>query len=160
MNITKNMEELNTKMTTFRLAGRLFGVNILDVKEVYSDIEITPIHHANKKIRGYMNIRGQILLVVDLRTDFSFDDNHVDSQSRVIVFKDTVDEPFGILVDSIEDVVTINRDEIKDRRSGEKGVAELENLEKRKARNELCFGVCPLDKELMLVLDSRAILNN
>ncbi len=63
---------LSMKICSFRLSDRLFGVNILDVKEVNSDIEITPIYHARDSIRGYMNIRGQIHLVVDLRTEFGF----------------------------------------------------------------------------------------
>lgn len=154
----KNLSEDKMQLCSFRLAGRLFGVNIIDVKEVNSEIEITPIFHAGESIRGYMNIRGQIHLVVDLRTEFGFDQGEIGADSKVIIFKQSVDEPFGVLVDSIGDVVEVEASEISDRREGE-FESEGKNSDKRKARNALCEGVCPLNSELMLVLNARGILD-
>lgn len=148
------------QLCSFRLAGRLFGVNILDVKEVNSEIEITPIFHASESIRGYMNIRGQIHLVVDLRTEFGFERGTIESDSKVIIFKQKVDEPFGVLVDSIGDVVEVSLSEISDRRESEYNENDGGISDHRKARNNLCDGVCPLNQELMLVLNARGILNN
>jgi len=147
------------QMCTFRMAGRLFGVNILDVKEVNGNIDITPIHHAPDIVRGYMNIRGQILLVVDLRRVFGFDAGHeIAVGSKVVIFKSTVDEPFGILVDSIGDVVHVNKGNIVDRRAQETALAVNAGHELRKARTDLVLGVCALDKELLLALNARKIL--
>ncbi|MGL1935416.1 MAG: chemotaxis protein CheW [Fibrobacterales bacterium] len=157
---TKNRENGKlVQLATFRIAGRLLGVDILDVKEVCDNISITPIHHASQKICGYMNIRGQILLVVDLRTEFGFDERAVDEKSKVVVFKDTVDEPFGILVDSVENVADVFDGQITDRRDTEvDGEVDSELLEKRMAKNDLCKGVCPLVDELVLILNSKAVL--
>ena len=74
-------------MITFRLANRLLGVDIIDVKEVCDNISITPINHAPEKICGYMNIRGQIILVVDLRTEFGFEGDTSEDGKKVVVFK-------------------------------------------------------------------------
>ena len=147
------------QLSTFRLAGRLLGVNILDVKEVSDDIMITPIHHAPSKIRGYMNIRGQIHLVVDLRAEFGFESDELSMKKKVIIFKQTVDEPFGILVDSIGDVVEVDVNAISQRRSTERQDTDNTSfVEKRQANQNLCEGVCPLDSEVMLVLNARGIL--
>lgn len=151
--------ESKLQLATFRLSGRLLGVNILDVKEVCDNITITPIHHAPQKVCGYMNIRGQILLVIDLRTDFGFEAGAIKQTSKVVVFKDTVDEPFGIIIDTVGDVVEINEHQITDRRDGE-NMQEVDTKiqEKRAARIELCKGVCPLEDELVLILNSKALL--
>ncbi|HSQ40908.1 MAG TPA: chemotaxis protein CheW [Fibrobacteraceae bacterium] len=147
----------NLQVASFRLAGRLFGVDLRDVREINADVSITPIYHAPESVCGYMNIRGQIHLVVDLRSEFGFDPGKTESTSRVVIFKNTVDEPFGVLVDTMEDIVEIDSQKIVDRREGEK-LGEGLPQEKRKSRQGLCMGVYPLTKELLLLLDSKAIL--
>jgi len=155
-------EELNStmQMCTFRMANRLFGVDILDVKEVNENTNITPIYHAPPDICGYINIRGQILLVVNLRETFGFDQGNKINHStggKVVVFKHSVDEPFGILVDEVCDVISVKQSRIVDRRSNAGTVAQ-EIKEMRRSRNGIILGVCPLDAELLLVLNARNIL--
>jgi len=148
------------QMCTFRMANRLFGVNILDVKEVNENTNVTPIYHAPPDICGYINIRGQILLVVNLRETFGFDHGHkanVGTGGKVVVFKPTVDEPFGILVDEVCDVVSVEQNRIVDRRAGETNSSDA-TRELRRAKEGIVFGVCPLEKELLLVLNARYIL--
>ncbi|MCL1967101.1 MAG: chemotaxis protein CheW [Fibromonadales bacterium] len=148
------------QMCTFRMANRLFGVNILDVKEVNENTNVTPIYHAPPDICGYINIRGQILLVVNLRETFGFDHGHktnVGAGGKVVVFKPSVDEPFGILVDEVCDVVSVEQNRIVDRRAGETSTSEAAR-ELRRAKEGIVFGVCPLEKELLLVLNARYIL--
>jgi purine-binding chemotaxis protein CheW len=147
------------QMCTFRMANRLFGVNILDVKEVNENTNITPIYHAPPDICGYINIRGQILLVVNLRETFGFDQGHKagSGTGKVVVFKSSVDEPFGILVDEVCDVVTVDQNRIVDRRAGETNASDGAR-ELRRAKDGVVMGVCPLEKELLLVLNARYIL--
>jgi purine-binding chemotaxis protein CheW len=146
------------QMCTFRMANRLFGVNILDVKEVNENTNVTPIYHAPPDICGYINIRGQILLVVNLRETFGFDQGHkvVGGTGKVVVFKHSVDEPFGILVDEVCDVVSIEQSRIVDRRANE--IASDAVKEFRRAKEGIVMGVYPLERELLLVLNARHIL--
>ncbi|GBU25854.1 hypothetical protein R83H12_02513 [Fibrobacteria bacterium R8-3-H12] len=148
------------QMCTFRMANRLFGVDILDVKEVNENTNVTPIYHAPPDICGYINIRGQILLVVNLRETFGFDQGHKMSAGgagKVVIFKQSVDEPFGILVDEVCDVVSIEQKRIVDRRASESGAADSVK-EFRRAKDGIVMGVCPLERELLLVLNARHIL--
>jgi len=147
------------QMCTFRMANRLFGVDILDVKEVNENTNVTPIYHAPPDICGYINIRGQILLVVNLRETFGFDQGHkvgTGGAGKVVVFKHSVDEPFGILVDEVCDVVSVDQNRIVDRRANE--IASDAVKEFRRAKEGIVMGVCPLERELLLVLNARHIL--
>ena len=148
------------QMCTFRMANRLFGVNILDVKEVNENTNVTPIYHAPPDICGYINIRGQILLVVNLRETFGFDQGHktnIRNNGKVVVFKHSVDEPFGILVDEVCDVVSVEQNRIVDRRAGEANASDAVR-EFRRAKDGIVMGVCPLERELLLVLNASCIL--
>jgi len=147
------------QLCTFRMAGRLFGVDILDVKEVNENVNITPIYHAPPNVCGYINIRGQILLVVNLHETFGLDQKLKTEQitsGKIVVFKQSVDEPFGILVDEVCDVVPIDPKRVVDRRSSVGETSELREL--RRGRDEMVIGVYPLERELLLILNARRIL--
>ena len=141
---------------TFRLADRLYGVNIKDVKEINTEISFTPIFHAPNEIKGYINIRGQIYLLLDPRKIFGFPEREIDATSRVVLFMPHVGEPCGILVDSIEDVVAVNEKMIENRRQDEKIVPE--GVERRAA--DVGEGVCKLEDELLIILNAERLLNS
>ncbi len=140
---------------SFRLAGRLYGVDILDVKEINPENTFTPIYHAPEEVRGYVNIRGQINLVLDLRRLLGFEPHQADQDSRIVLFKPHVGENFGVLVDQVGDVVSVSEDRIEDRRADSQGAPEG-----RERRNELraARGVCKLEQELLVILDARVFL--
>ncbi len=140
---------------TFRLSGRLYGVDIEDVKEINTEVNFTPIFHASREIKGYINIRGQIYLLLDLREIFGFESKEVDDTSRVVLFMPSVGEPFGVLVDSIEDVVTVNENMIENRRKQDQQAPE--GVERRAA--DVGEGVCKLENELLVILDAERLLN-
>ncbi|MDR0310394.1 MAG: chemotaxis protein CheW [Acidobacteriota bacterium] len=147
------------QMCTFRMVDRLFGVDILDVKEVNENVNVTPIYHAPPDVCGYINIRGQILLVVNLHETFGLEKQKTEqiSGGKIVVFKQSVDEPFGILVDEVCDVVPIEPKRIVDRRSSSGDSAEAREL--RRVRDAMVVGVYPLEKELLLIVDARRILD-
>lgn len=147
-------KSLLLRYCTFRLSGRMYGVDIEDVKEINTEINFTPIFHASPEIKGYINIRGQIYLLLDLRKIFGFEDKEIDDASRVVLFMPTVGEPFGVLVDSIEDVVTVDQKMIENRRKQDQQAPE--GVERRAA--DIGEGVCKLDKELLIILNAKRLL--
>lgn len=150
---TKN-EALTHRYCTFRLSGRLYGVNITDVKEINTEIRFTPIFHAPEEIKGYINIRGQIHLLIDLRKVFGFAPREIDDTSRVVLFMQHVGDPCGVLVDSIEDVVTVNEKMIENRRQHNDKIPE--GVERRTA--DVGEGVCKLENELLIILNASRLL--
>lgn len=140
---------------TFRICDRLYGVDICDVKEINSNIEIAPIFHAPKEVKGYVNIRGQIYLLLDLRLILGFESKATDEVSRVVLFKTEVGEPCGILVDSIDDIVAVDETRIENRRRQDR---EIDDADDRRGV-DMAEGVCQLEDELLVVMNSRNFLN-
>jgi purine-binding chemotaxis protein CheW len=157
MQVTKQKKaaEVTTRRyCSFRLSGRLYGVDIRDVKEINTEVSFTPIFHATQEIKGYINIRGQIYLLLDLRAIFGFPAKEIDEASRVVLFMAEVGELCGILVDSIEDVVIVEEGQIENRRQQEREVPE--GVERRAA--DVGEGVCKLQNELLILLDARRLV--
>ena len=151
----KTVEKAITRrFCTFRLSERLYGVDIHDVKEINTETDFTPIFHAPSQIRGYINIRGQIYLLLDLRNIFGFDIKEIDNNNRVVLFMHEVGDPFGVLVDRIDDVVTVDVDLIENRRKKQE---THDDLNRRGV--DVGDGVCKLQNELLIILNARKLLN-
>lgn len=156
--VSQNTETNNSNLyCTFRLSERLFGVNILDVKEVNAVMDFTPIFHAPEEIKGYVNIRGQIYLILDLRLLMDLDPIDIGSQSRLILFKNNVLESIGVLVDQVGEVVEVEDDQIEERRKA-RGSAP-EGNDRRKEFSNIGGGVCKLKNELMVVVNAKSLVH-
>ena len=111
----EGVETEKRQFCTFWISGRHFGVDILDVKEINSEVGFTPIFHAPKEVKGYVNIRGEIYLILDLGLILGFQSTEVDEPSRTVLFDSGAGEAFGVLVDSISDIVTVDVEQIENR---------------------------------------------
>ncbi|WP_161602498.1 chemotaxis protein CheW [Tautonia marina] len=89
---------------TFRLAGGLFGVDLLDVKEITAETTTTRVAHAPDEVLGLVNIRGHIYLALDLRRLLGLPASGVAAESRLVLFKPSVGAAFGVMVDEIADI--------------------------------------------------------
>lgn len=143
---------------TFQVSGRLFGVDILDVKEVNREASFTPVFHAPEEVRGYVNIRGQIYLILDLRVLLGLNAGDAEESNRLVLFKSSVGDSFGIVVDTVGDVVEVDGDEIEDRRKG--GQAVSEEGERRGESEDHVSGVCKLKNALLVILNARNLLKS
>ncbi len=139
---------------TFRIAGRRYGVDILDVKEVNQEAAFTKIYHAPKEVMGYVNIRGRIHLILNLRRILGIRSAQVDEKSRLVLFKPSVGESFGVLVDAISDVVETDENLIE---SGSIVNEEL-GSDERNETVDLIAGVCRLKDSLLLIINARNLL--
>jgi len=134
---------------SFLLAERLYGVEILKVKEITGETSFTPIFHAPPEVKGYVNIRGQINLVLDLRRLLGLDPGAVDASSRVVLFKQDIAEPFGVLVDRIGDVVEADEATVEWREPE----AKPQDAAARSACDSIEIGVCKLERRLLTIID-------
>lgn len=151
---TRKTRGTRVQLCTFHLAGQLYGVNILDVKEVNPETSFTPVHHAPAVVRGFVNIRGRINLVLDLRRILGFPDVEVGPRSRLVLFKPSVGESFGILVDGIGDVVEVDEADIESGGLADEDVPGIEDTE----HGEITSGVCRLAERLLLIVNARNLL--
>jgi two-component system chemotaxis sensor kinase CheA len=141
---------------TFWIGKHHYGVDILSVKEINSGVTLTPIHHSANEIRGYVNIRGHINLVIDLRIILGFEIEEIDEMSRVILLKDNIGESFGFLVDKIGDVCAVDEKEIEDKKKHDEDNFHEKN-ERKAMEKDLIEGVCKLDNNLLVILDAKNI---
>jgi chemotaxis signal transduction protein len=159
--IKEQSESPKRQFCTFTIYNRLFGVDILNVKEVNPQVNCVPIYHAPPELKGYINIRGHIYLILDPRIILGFElisaSDRTDKQ-RIILFKSTVDESFGIIVDRISDVVTIEVDKIENRRF-EAGAGEQSSSSRIERRtSDLSDGIAKLDDRLLVILNPHTLL--
>lgn len=89
----------------FQLAGQNFGVEVLSVLEVQRISEITPAPGAAADLMGAINLRGQIVPVMDLGQRLGFPPRAPTAASRMIVV-DYKGQPVGLCVDGVSEVIT------------------------------------------------------
>lgn len=89
---------------TFHLGKDLFGVDILGVQEITRGQEITPVPHAPNFVKGLINLRGQIVVTVSLRSLFGLEDFPAGADPiNIILALDR--EPLSLMADRAGDVV-------------------------------------------------------
>ncbi|MBF0552507.1 MAG: purine-binding chemotaxis protein CheW [Deltaproteobacteria bacterium] len=132
------------QIVTFRIDSRLMGIDIIKVREVNRVLEITPVQHAPNYVRGLINLRGQTVTVFDLGVRLGLEDRTIDDQSHNIVLQD---DPVGLLVDGIGEVVQTEDDAIQPPPANVGGIA-----------GDFIEGVVRLEEELLVVLSADKIL--
>ena len=97
------------------------GIPITQIQEINKHIDMTPVHHAPAYVRGVINLRGQIVTVVDLRVKFGLPPLELD-EDRCIVVVRWSEESIGLLADRIHDIVVAEATDILDPPANIRGV--------------------------------------
>ena len=98
------------QFSTFHLADREYGINVLDVQEVTKPLTITPIRRAPTHVIGLINLRGQIATAVGLRELFGLESTPNEKMSVVCKVDDAL---LCLLVDRIGDVVAVSDEQFE-----------------------------------------------
>lgn len=138
---------------TFRLEGQLFGVDILEVKEVTTEMVYTQVAHSPEEVRGLVNIRGHIHLALDLRVILGIPAAPLTEQSRLILFKPIVGSAFGVIVDEISEIHSVAASEIEPF-----SPEQQEVLNPLMRRVDVIDSVAKLPEELLVILNPRRFL--
>jgi purine-binding chemotaxis protein CheW len=106
-------ESVDFKIITFSLAGKDYGVDIMNVKEIAKADKFTFVPNAASFVRGVYNLRGDIIPIIDLRTFFHLpQDRKADGQENMLILRIN-DQVYGTIVDKIDKVVGINHESIQ-----------------------------------------------
>jgi purine-binding chemotaxis protein CheW len=95
-----------TLVIAFDLAGETYGIESEFVKEIYPLKDFTPLPGVPSYISGIINVRGQILPVVDIKKFFNLPERGMGELKRVIILENEQME-FGIVADSVNDTFLI-----------------------------------------------------
>lgn len=154
----------NRQFITFYLDQCLFGIDILLVREINRNLEITPVDLAPSYVRGLLNLRGQIVTVVDLGVRLELGARDIKESATCIILKtnmeldrshakdevgdSTSQDLVGLLVDKIGDVVTVDSSVIEPPPTHSHGVS-----------GHFLSGVIKLDEQLLVTLKTSKILS-
>ncbi len=127
---------------TFFLKDQFFGVPVQQVQEVIRYQEMTRVPLVPREIRGLINLRGQIVMALDLRQRFCMEDRP-ESQLPMNVVVRTDDGAVSFLVDEIGDVLEVDEETFERAPETLHGPAR-----------ELVHGVYKLQERLLLVLNT------
>lgn len=104
--------ENSVELATFYLAEALCGINLLDIREINKKMDMTTVPQAPPYVRGILNLRGQIVTVIDLHKKLGLAESVLDGQARNIIVN-SANEAIGLLVSRIGDVITARYDELE-----------------------------------------------
>jgi purine-binding chemotaxis protein CheW len=105
------------KYLTFALGKEEFGIAILKVREIIGHMTITAVPQMPGYVKGIVNLRGQVIPVVDLRSRFGMETKEVTDQTCIIMVDiHQADRSFfaGLVVDHVQEVLNIEADNIDD----------------------------------------------
>lgn len=129
------------QLCTFRAGSLLLGVDVHVVQEVNRFQEMTPVPLSGPGIEGLINLRGEIVTAVDLRTQLGLERREEGVQPMNVVIR-TGDGIASLLVDEIGDVLDVDP-----------GALEAPPATVSGRLREFLRGVYKLDGALLLVLD-------
>ncbi|MBU2515655.1 chemotaxis protein CheW [bacterium] len=107
----KDNSEKELQFSCFYLEDTLYGLDIELIQEVNDDLNLTNVPLSRESIAGIMNLRGQIITVIDLRKQLGLPTIGLTKRSRVIIIK-SQNEFIGLLIDRIAEVITCQKKEI------------------------------------------------
>lgn len=97
---------------TFRLENETYGINVMQVREVLRYSEIAPVPGAPSYVIGIINLRGNVVTVVDTRERFGLPGTDITDNTRIVILE-TENQVVGILVDAVAEVVYLRQSEIE-----------------------------------------------
>jgi purine-binding chemotaxis protein CheW len=114
MSDATDMSADTTQYLTFFVAREEYAIDVLRVREVVGMAPITRVPSTPRQVRGVVNLRGSVVPVVDLGLRFGRDELATTRRSCIVVVEPASgsDQVVGLLVDSVNRVVTLPRSEV------------------------------------------------
>lgn len=144
----KTSDDPVLQWVTFRLAGETYGINVMQVQEVLRHSEIAPVPGAPTYVLGIINLRGNVVTVIDTRHRFGLEPGEVTENTRIVIIE-ADSHVVGILVDSVAEVVYLRQSEIET-------APNVGNDESAK----FIQGVCHKNDELLILIELDKLLSD
>lgn len=135
------------QLVTFYLEDESYGINVMQVQEVLRISEIAPVPGAPPYVLGIINLRGNVVTVIDTRSRFGLPQGDIDDSSRIVIIE-SEDQVVGILVDSVAEVVELRASEI-----------DIAPNVGNEESSKYIQGVATRDNSLLIVVDLNKLLS-
>jgi purine-binding chemotaxis protein CheW len=133
---------------TFRLSDEIYGINVMQVQEVLRVSEIAPVPGAPHYVLGIINLRGNVVSVIDTRIRLGLATTEVTDSTRIVIIEGAK-HVVGILVDCVAEVVDLPMSEVE-------SAPNVGNDESAK----YIQGVASRDDELLILVDLNKLLTD
>ncbi|MFH2092759.1 MAG: chemotaxis protein CheW [Pseudomonadota bacterium] len=144
MNVSNESPDI--ELALFQIGDMLCGLDTRHVQEINHKFEITPVHRAPDYVRGVINLRGEIVTVIDLHKKFNMLPSEADDDTQV-VFVRYEEECIALLVDNIYDVVIAHHFDISAPPSNVDGIS-----------GTFINAVYRMEKDLVIILNLDELL--
>lgn len=144
----RNADDAVLQWVTFRLEGETYGINVMQVQEVLRYTEIAPVPGAPPYVLGIINLRGNVVTVIDTRNRFGLTPAEVTDNTRIVIIE-AEKHVVGILVDAVAEVVYLRQSEIET-------APNVGNDESAR----FIQGVCHKNNELLILVDLDKLLTD
>ena len=146
--VVDNNDDTIIQWVTFHLENEKYGIKVMQVQEVLRMTEIAPVPGAPHYVLGIINLRGNVVTVIDTRRRFGLGDVDHDDETRIVIVEAN-NNVVGILVDSVAEVVDLKSSEIET-------APNVGNDESSK----YIQGVSSRDNELLILVDVNKLLSD
>ncbi|MBV4484238.1 chemotaxis protein CheW [Pseudomonas sp. SWRI153] len=137
----KGSEDPILQWVTFKLDNETYGINVMRVQEVLRYTEIAPVPGAPSYVLGIINLRGNVVTVIDTRQRFGLTTGEISDNTRIVIIE-ADKQVVGIMVDSVAEVVYLRQSEIET-------APNVGNEESAK----FIQGVCNKNNELLILVE-------
>ena len=134
------------QLVGFRLGNEEYGIDILKVQEINRIADITRIPQSPDFVEGVINLRGNVIPIIDLRKRFNMPEREHDRQTRIVV-GEIEGKTVGLIVDAVSEVIRLPANTIE---PAPKIVS--------KDQADYITGVGKLEDRLLMLLDIDKIL--
>lgn len=126
---------ISAEYVVFKINGEHYGLDINNVENIEKPMDITRVPYSENYIEGVVNLRGNIIPVVDLRRRFNLPAHKMDDDSRIIIVN-AGELKVGMLVDASSEVIRLDQDDIDPAPalSGGNGISFIKEIGKNNGR--------------------------
>jgi len=135
------------QVVSFHLSSEEYGVDISQVQEIIRMVEITHVPRAPHFMEGVINLRGQLIPIIDLRTRFGMARAQTTKNTRIIV-TEIGNKRVGIVVDNVSEVLNIPIESVEEAPEMIAGVG-----------TEYIQGVGKMNERLIILLDLTMVMS-
>ncbi|WP_022671630.1 chemotaxis protein CheW [Novosphingopyxis baekryungensis] len=138
---------MGRQLITFQLSDQVLGIDIMAIREIRAWAPATPLPNVPDYVRGVVNLRGSVLPILDLRHRLGW--GETDPTARHVIIVVQIGEQMqGIIVDAVNDIVTVSPDAMQ----------PLPDMGDSVASNFL-DGLATIDERLILVLSLERLVD-
>lgn len=106
------MTDTIIQLVNLIINDQLYGIDIQEIQNIERIKEITKVPKTAPAVKGVLNLRGEIIPVINIREQLRFDKGDFTEETRIVIVQ-TDEDKTGVIVDQVKEVIEVNVDDIE-----------------------------------------------